>query len=80
MLQRALAGRPGVASVEEAVAPPAARSTTRCDQFGSSLRIGWLFALALAVLMAFNATTHQRGGAPARARDDVRLRARSHRR
>jgi putative ABC transport system permease protein len=55
-VQRALATRPGVASVERAVA-----SIDTLDdalhQFGGSLRIGWLFALALAVLMAFNATT-----------------------
>ena len=55
-LQRALAGRPGVASVEEAVAPSRALDDA-LHQYGASLRIGWLFALALAILMAFNATT-----------------------
>jgi putative ABC transport system permease protein len=55
-VRRALAGRPGVASVEEAAA---ASRTLRdaMDQFGGVLRIGWLFAIALALLMAFNATT-----------------------
>jgi putative ABC transport system permease protein len=55
-LQRALFGRPGVASVEEAVA--ASRTFGEAmDQFAAALRIGWLFALALAVLMGFNATS-----------------------
>ena len=54
-LQRALFGRPGVASVEEAVA--AGRTLDEAmDQFAAALRIGWLFALGLAVLMGFNAT------------------------
>ena len=54
-LQRALFGRRGVASVEEAVA--AGRTLDEAmDQFGAALRIGWLFALGLAVLMGFNAT------------------------
>jgi putative ABC transport system permease protein len=55
-VQRALAGRPAVASVEEAVAPIRTLDEA-LHQFGGSLRIGWLFALALAVLMAFNATS-----------------------
>jgi putative ABC transport system permease protein len=55
-VRKALAGRPGVASVEEAAA---ASRTLRdaMDQFGGVLRIGWVFAIALALLMAFNATT-----------------------
>lgn len=55
-VRQALSGRPGVASVEEA----AAASRTLEDalgQFADVLRIGWAFAIALALLMAFNATT-----------------------
>jgi putative ABC transport system permease protein len=55
-VRRALAGRPGVASVEEAAAPTRTLQDA-LDQFGGVLRIGWLFAIALALLMAFNATT-----------------------
>ena len=55
-VQSALFGSPGVASVEEAAI--AGRTLDDAlDQFGSVLRIGWIFALALALLMAFNATT-----------------------
>lgn len=55
-VQSALFGRPGVASVEEAAI--AGRTLDDAlDQFGSVLRIGWIFALALGLLMAFNATT-----------------------
>jgi putative ABC transport system permease protein len=52
----ALSGRDGVAVVEDA----AAASRTLEDamqQFGSVLQVGWVFALALALLMAFNAAT-----------------------
>jgi putative ABC transport system permease protein len=55
-LQDALATLPGVASVE----PAAAATRTLQDslgQFGSVLRIAWVFALALALLMAYNATS-----------------------
>lgn len=55
-VQSALFGRAGVASVEEAAI--AGRTLDDAlDQFGSVLRIGWIFALALGLLMAFNATT-----------------------
>ena len=54
-VQSALFGQPGVASVEEAAI--ASRTLDDAlDQFGSVLRIGWIFALALGLLMAFNAT------------------------
>jgi putative ABC transport system permease protein len=54
-VQSALFGRPGVASVEEAAI--ASRTLDDAlDQFGSVLQIGWIFALALGLLMAFNAT------------------------
>lgn len=55
-VRTALSRRLGVASVEAA----GASSRTLHDamgQFASVLRIGWAFAIALAVLMAFNATT-----------------------
>lgn len=54
-VQRALFGLPGVASVEEA-AVPARTLDDALEQFASVLRIGWIFALALGLLMAFNAT------------------------
>jgi putative ABC transport system permease protein len=55
-VQSALFGQPAVASVEEAAI--ASRTLDDAlDQFGSVLRIGWIFALALGLLMAFNATT-----------------------
>jgi putative ABC transport system permease protein len=55
-VQSALFGQPGVASAEEAAI--ASRTLDDAlDQFGSVLQIGWIFALALALLMAFNATT-----------------------
>jgi putative ABC transport system permease protein len=55
-VQDALFGRPGVASVEAGEAGPKALADAM-DRFGGVLQIGWLFALALAVLMAFNATS-----------------------
>jgi putative ABC transport system permease protein len=52
----ALSGRDGVAVVEDAAA--ASRTLAEAmDQFASVLKIGWVFALALALLMAFNAAT-----------------------
>jgi putative ABC transport system permease protein len=55
-VRRALSAVPGVASVEEAAA--ATRTLQEAmGQFAGVLRIGWAFALALALLMAFNATT-----------------------
>ena len=55
-LQEALAALPGIASIE----PAGAATRTMQDalgQFGSVLRIAWVFGLALALLMAYNATT-----------------------
>jgi putative ABC transport system permease protein len=55
-VQAALAGLPGVGSIE----PASAATRTLQDamgQFGAVLRIAWVFGLALALLMAFNATT-----------------------
>ena len=55
-VQRRLSGMPAVASVEEAVSV-ARTLDDAMGRFGDALRIGWLFALGLAALMAFNATT-----------------------
>jgi putative ABC transport system permease protein len=52
----ALSGREGVAIVEDAAA--ASRTLEEAmEQFGAVLQVGWVFALALALLMAFNAAT-----------------------
>jgi putative ABC transport system permease protein len=45
-----------VAAAEEAVAVSRTLDDA-LDDFGAALRIGWMFALVLAVLLAFNATT-----------------------
>jgi putative ABC transport system permease protein len=55
-VRSALSRRAGVAVAEDAAA--ASRTLgAAMEQFGAVLQIGWIFALALALLMAFNAAT-----------------------